>query len=88
MFGVNSHVAPSAKAWIASPGTQSGMIPLSAMEHKGIRYTVTQTANPRVWRWMVQFDGRAKIGTSPSRIVAIQHAIRTIDDAIGARLSV
>jgi hypothetical protein len=88
MFGVNSHVASSAKAWIASRGTQSRAIPLSAMEHKGIRYTVTQTANPRVWRWMVQFDGCTKIGTSPSRIIAIQHAIRAIDSAVGAKSSV
>jgi hypothetical protein len=58
------------------------------MEHNGIQYTVVQTANPLVWRWMVRFEGCAKIGTSPNRIGAVQHAIRAIDDAIGTKSSV
>jgi hypothetical protein len=87
--GHYSRLARPHRVAAVSPGNAELHDPVvSSMEHQGIRYTVTQTANPRVWRWMVQFEGCAKIGTSPSRIVAIQHAIRTIDDAIGAKLSV
>jgi hypothetical protein len=52
------------------------------MEHKGISYTVVQTANPTGFRWIVGFgENRTKTGVSYSRENAIFQAIRAIDKA-------
>jgi hypothetical protein len=56
------------------------------MEHKGIQYTVVQTANPTGWRWTVELDeNRTKTGSSYSRGNAIFTAVRAIDKAVAAR---
>jgi hypothetical protein len=53
-----------------------------AMEHKGIPYTVVQTANPTGFRWAVEFDeNKTKMGVSYSRGDAVFQAIRVIDKA-------
>jgi hypothetical protein len=53
------------------------------MEHKGIQFSVLQTANPTGWRWSFQIEGRQpKIGAADSRQLAIRLAEIAIDKAI------
>ena len=40
-----------------SAGNKEPLDPLQSIEHNGIQYTVVQTANPLVWRWMVRLEG-------------------------------
>jgi hypothetical protein len=55
------------------------------MEHKGIQYSVVQTANPFGWKWSFQLEGRQpKTGTAYGRIDAIRLAEIAIDKAIRA----
>jgi hypothetical protein len=53
------------------------------MEHKGARYQVVETTNPKGWKWTVQLaDGRTITGVSFSRGHAIFRAICAIDKAL------
>ena len=53
------------------------------MEHKGVEFTVLQTANPFGWVWTVRLPGkREKTGTSRSRLLAIAHGQAVIDEAL------
>jgi len=51
------------------------------MEHKGIWYTVVQTANPAGWRWTVELDPplRTRTGEAATRDAAIRKALSAID---------
>ena len=59
----------------------------SFMKHRGIQYSVVQTANPTGWRWAVNLPGqrKPKAGTSPHREMAIRQAKVAIDNAIKVR---
>jgi hypothetical protein len=53
------------------------------MEHKGIPYTVVQTASPTGFRWTVEMDAhKSKTGVCSSRGNAIFNAIRAIEKAL------
>jgi hypothetical protein len=53
------------------------------MEHKGIQFSVVQTANPSGFRWTVQLDAtRTRCGVSYSMKAAILDAQRKIDRAL------
>ena len=55
------------------------------MEHKGIVYTVLQTASPTGYRWTVDWiTTRTKTGVSFSKGNAILTALREIDKALDA----
>ena len=50
------------------------------MEHRGMKYTVVQTANPTGWKWTVSIDGkRTKNGSSFRRIMAVHAAEKFIE---------
>ena len=49
------------------------------MEHKGTQYSVVQTAAPSGWKWAVNTERGTRIGTAPSRTLAILRAIKAID---------
>jgi hypothetical protein len=54
-----------------------------AMEHKGLPYSVVQAASAPGWKWIVHLnDRRTKIGTAPSREMAIRLAELAIEDAL------
>lgn len=56
------------------------------MEHKGIEFSVVQTASPVGWLWTVYLPGeRRKTGRSPTRPVAVAHAHAVIEDAVAAQ---
>jgi len=52
------------------------------MEHKGITYTVVQTANPTGWRWTVELPSPLKnrTGEALSRDWAVKKAMSIIDN--------
>ena len=53
------------------------------MEHKGVPFSVVQTANPTGWKWIVQLDARrTKAGSARTRVLAIKRATMAIDNAI------
>ena len=53
------------------------------MEHRGIEYSVVQTASPTGWKWTVYLDdGRIKTGTSFSKGNAIFSAVRAIEKVV------
>jgi len=53
------------------------------MEHKGLTFSVVQTANPTGWKWIVQLDERrTKTGSAPTRVQAVRRATLAIDNAI------
>ena len=55
------------------------------MEHKGIQFSVVQTANPTGFRWSVQLDAtRTRSGVSYSMKAAILDAQRKIDKELGS----
>jgi len=52
------------------------------MKHKGIPFTVVQTASPTGWKWTVQLDEwRTRTGTVDDRTSAIRLAQKAIDKA-------
>jgi hypothetical protein len=57
------------------------------MEHKGIRYTVVQTAAPTGWRWSIELTPplKSRCGQSHSRGGAIRKAQSVIDKLQPAR---
>jgi hypothetical protein len=67
-------------------GPNAGLGRCLAMEHKGIRYEVLQTANPTGFIWTVYLDEkRTRTGVSFSRETAIHNAVRAIDKALGVQ---
>jgi hypothetical protein len=53
------------------------------MEHRGIEYSVVQTASPTGWKWTARFPGRKpKTGHAFSRDRAIMAAKSAIDKAV------
>jgi hypothetical protein len=55
------------------------------MEHKGIRYEVVQTLQPRGWKWIVHLDStRTQTGFASDKQLAIHAATRAIDKALAA----
>src|SRR3954451_25321107 len=54
---------------------------VAQVEHKGFRYSVVQTANPRGWRWTVELDPprRSRTGESLSRTEGLRKALSVID---------
>jgi len=56
------------------------------MEHKGIRFTVVQTAAPTGWRWSVELTPlKTRTGQAYSREGAIRKAKSVIDKLHPAR---
>ncbi len=56
------------------------------MEHRGIEFSVLQSASPRGWRWTVEIPGRKpKSAVEHDRAGAIFRAQRAIDAALGAQ---
>jgi hypothetical protein len=56
------------------------------MEHRGVEFTVVQTANPTGWRWTVEIPGqKPRSGAVHDRAGAIANAKRAIDIALGAK---
>jgi hypothetical protein len=50
------------------------------VDHKGIEYSVVQTANPTGWKWTVFLDAtRTRTGIAHSRAHAVLDAERAID---------
>lgn len=55
----------------------------SDMDHRGIEFSVVQSANPFGWVWTVHLPGdREKTGRSRSRLLAVERAHAMIDDAV------
>jgi hypothetical protein len=53
------------------------------VDHKGIEYSVVQTANPTGWKWTVILDAtRTRAGIAHSRVYAILDAERAIEKAV------
>ncbi len=53
------------------------------MEHKGISYSVVQTANPTGWKWTIELPGKPpRSGRSANRTTALRMAKIAIDRAI------
>ena len=51
------------------------------MEHKGIRYTVVQTAAPTGWRWSVELTPlKSRTGQSHNKDSAIRKAQSVVID--------
>jgi hypothetical protein len=57
------------------------------MEYKGVKYSVVQLTEDRVWRWEIRFaDGKNKSGVTPvSRAAAIKIAEYEIDRVLKDR---
>jgi len=56
------------------------------MEHRGIEYQIIQTLSRSEWKWVVYLTATTKSGTTGSKRRAIEHAIRTIDNAKDAEV--
>jgi hypothetical protein len=53
------------------------------MEHKGVEYTIVQSANPTRWVWTFQINGKEeKKGFAGTRPMAVVFACAAIDKAI------
>jgi hypothetical protein len=53
----------------------------SIMQHKGIHFTVVQTANPTGWRWTVELlpPLKSRTGDTLTRAGAVRRALAVID---------
>ena len=53
----------------------------ASMEHKGVKYTVVQTAAPTGWRWTVELalPRKNRTGQAHSREAAVKRALALID---------
>ena len=51
------------------------------LEHKGIKYSEVQTANPTGWRWSVDLTPphKSRTGETPRRVDAVLKAQHVID---------
>jgi hypothetical protein len=67
-------VAATAMAWVA-------LLYGKTMKHKGVSYSVVQTANPTGWRWTVELlpPQRTRTGDAFSKELAVRRAIAVID---------
>ena len=55
----------------------------SHMDHRGIEFSVVQSANPFGWVWTVHLPGnRENTGRSRSRPLAVARALAVIDDEV------
>jgi hypothetical protein len=53
------------------------------MEHRDVEYSVVQLINSTRWKWTVQLKpGRSRSGVAASRVLAVRHAERAIDNTI------
>jgi hypothetical protein len=53
------------------------------VNHKGIEYSILQTANPTGWKWIVFLDQtRTRSGIAHSRAYAVLEAEYAIDKAM------
>jgi len=52
--------------------------------HKGVKYTVTATADPEVWEWQYQIGDAIKTGKTQTKLAAL--AIRRVQGKIDAAL--
>jgi hypothetical protein len=51
-------------------------------EHKGIHFTVVQTANPTGWRWTVELVPPLKSKTGENRADAVRRALAIINNLV------
>jgi hypothetical protein len=51
------------------------------MQHKGVSYSVVQSANPTGWRWIVELlpPQRTRTGDAFTKALAVRRAIAAID---------
>jgi hypothetical protein len=52
--------------------------------YKGVEFSVMATAEPDIWEWRYQIDGKVKTGRTQTRLVAL--AIRRVETKIDAAL--
>ena len=49
------------------------------MDYKGTEFRVIETADPHVWRWVVNFEDGEETGDASSEASAAFVAVKTID---------
>ena len=54
------------------------------MIYKGVEFSVMATAEPDVWEWRFEIDGKIKTGRTETRLAAL--AIRRVETKIDAAL--
>lgn len=54
------------------------------MIYKGVQFSVMATAEPDVWEWRFEIDGKIKTGRTQTRLAAL--AIRRVETKIDAAL--
>ena len=54
------------------------------MIYKGVQFSVIATAEPDVWEWRFEIDGKIKTGRTQTRLAAL--AIRRVETKIDATL--
>jgi len=52
--------------------------------YKGVEFSVMATAEPDVWEWRFEIDGKIKTGRTETRLAAL--AIRRVETKIDAAL--
>jgi hypothetical protein len=52
--------------------------------YKGVQFSVMATAEPDVWEWRFELDGRVKTGRTQTRLAAL--AVRRVETKIDAAL--
>ena len=54
------------------------------MQHKGINFTVVQTANPTGWRWTVELPPplKPRTGETSTRASAVRRALAVINKSL------
>jgi hypothetical protein len=54
------------------------------MEHKGIEYSIVQTASPTGWRWTVELVAplKKRTGVTNQRAEAVRKALAVIDNLV------
>jgi hypothetical protein len=52
--------------------------------YKGVQFSVMATAEPDVWEWRFEIDGKIKTGRTQTRLAAL--AIRRVETKIDATL--
>ena len=54
------------------------------MIYKGVQFSVMATAEPDVWEWRFELEGRVKTGRTQTRLAAL--AVRRVETKIDAAL--
>jgi hypothetical protein len=54
--------------------------------YKGIEFSVVATAEPEIWEWWFEIDGKVKTGRVQTRLAAL--AVRRVETKIDATLRV